>query len=253
MYEESYDIISKNLQNITKFKKIIIDNSNNKILKTKIQNQFFIEDYILNTKNLGYSKAYNHAVSLSKTRFSLILNPDCIIHEEDIFIMKVKKYLCEKIIHTQNLTAIILFDGPSKKKNLKIYVFQNNQWSPAEPEDIRELIPIISEKYKLKNPLNKYVGFIGFEEKQKYMVFKVKDTENTRNTGSRCDQSGKKKTIDLLNLIVGKEEFTKENTRGVSQQELCVQQEFILRNYERENKNGKTWFLPTEMAVIIEG
>ena len=85
MYEESYDIISKNLQNITKFKKIIIDNSNNKILKTKIQNQFFIEDYILNTKNLGYSKAYNHAVSLSKTRFSLILNPDCIIYEEDIF------------------------------------------------------------------------------------------------------------------------------------------------------------------------
>ena len=85
MYEESYDIISKNLKNIIKFKKIIIDNSNNKILKKKIQSQFFIEDYILNKKNLGYSKAYNHAVSLSNTRFSLILNPDCIIYEEDIF------------------------------------------------------------------------------------------------------------------------------------------------------------------------
>ena len=62
----------------------------------------------------------------------------------------------------------------------------------------------------------------------------------------------KKKTIDLLNLIVGKEEYTKENTKGIVQQELCILQEFILRNYEREQKDGKTWFLNTEMSVISE-
>lgn len=84
MYEESYDIISKNLENIKNFKKIIIDNANNKILKTRIKNQFLIDEYILNDKNLGYSKAYNQAITLSKTQFSLILNPDCIICEEDI-------------------------------------------------------------------------------------------------------------------------------------------------------------------------
>jgi hypothetical protein len=36
------------------------------------------------------------------------------------------------------------------------------------------------------------------------------------------------------------------------QQELCILQEFILRNYERDQKDGKTWFLNTELAVINE-
>lgn len=208
--------------------------------------QGFLIDHIMETL------LYNEKIELLK--FLHINTAQCSnMKEDDVFITMIKKYFCEKIIHTKNLTAIILFDGPSKKKNLKINILNNNTWGPAEPEDIRDLIPIITEKFKIKSPLNKYIGFIGFEEKQKYMIFKVKDTENTRNTGSRCDQAGKKKTIDLLNLIVGKEEFTKENTKGITQQELCVYQEFILRNYQRDKKDGKTWFLTTENAVIMDG
>ena len=206
--------------------------------------QDFLIDHMMETL------LYNEKVEL--LNYLHINNELCSKGEDDVLMMKIKKYLCEKIIHTKNLTAIILFDGPSRKKNLKIYVLNNSVWSPAEAEDIRDLIPVISEKYKLNRPMNKYVGFIGFEDKQQYMVFKVKDTENSRNTGSRCSQSGKHKTIELLNVIVGEEKFTKENTKGVSQQELCVYQEFILRNYEREKKDGKTWFLTTEVAVIID-
>ena len=82
------------------------------------------------------------------------------------------------------------------------------------------------------------------------MIFKIKDTTKQRHTGSRCDQSGKKKTIELLNKILEKEQFTKDNTRGIVQQELCIYQEFLLRNFEREKKNGQIWFLNPEMAVI---
>ena len=155
-------------------------------------------------------------------------------------------------MHSNRITAIILFDGPSRKDNVKIYVLRQGKWLSAEPEDIRDLGSVINEKYTLKTNLNNYVGFMGYEDKQKYMIFKVKNTEKKRHTGSRCDQAGKKKTIELLNEIVGKEEYTKENTRGVVQQELCILQEFILRNFEREKKDGKTWFLNTEMAVINE-
>ena len=170
----------------------------------------------------------------------------------DIFIIKIKKYFCDKIIHANNITAIILFDGPSRVNNLKVYILKNNRWIAAEPEDIRDIIPFINEKFKIRPNLNTFVGFMGYEDKNKYMIFKVKDTTRNRNTGSRCDQAGKKKTIDILNDIIGENKYTKENTRGMVQQELCILQEFLLRNYERDMKNGKTWFLNTEMAVINE-
>jgi hypothetical protein len=169
---------------------------------------------------------------------------------DDIFLLKIKKYFCDKIIHTNKLTAIVLFDGPSRTENVKINILHNNIWKLAEAEDIRELGPVINEKYKMKQNFNEYVGFIGFEEKQKYMVFKIKDTTKQRHTGSRCDQAGKKKTIELTNKILGKEVFTKENTKGMVQQELCIRLEFLLRNFERENKDGKTWFLTPELAII---
>jgi hypothetical protein len=172
--------------------------------------------------------------------------------KDDIFLSKVKKYFCDKIIRYRKLTGIVLFDGPSRKNNLKVYILKNHRWIDAEPEDIREIGLAINDKFKLKPNLNQFVGFMGFEEKNKYMIFKVKDTTKQRHTGSRCDQAGKKKTIDLLNEIVGKEQYTKENTKGIVQQELCIFQEFTLRNYEREHKDGKTWFLTTEMAVISE-
>ena len=184
----------------------------------------------------------------------LNINSNSCLQEEkmDLFIIKIKKYFCDKIMQSNRITAIILFDGPSRKDNIKIYVLRDGKWLPAEPEDIRDLGSVINAKYTLKTNLNEYVGFMGYEDKQKYMIFKVKNTMKTRHTGSRCDQAGKKKTIELLNEIVGKEEYTKENTRGVVQQELCILQEFILRNFEREKKDGKNWFLNTEMAVINE-
>ena len=182
------------------------------------------------------------------------LNINCkennLTKETDLFIIKIKKYFCDKIIHGNNITAIILFDGPSRINNLKVYILKNNKWINAEPEDIRDISPFINDKYKLQTNLNTFVGFMGFEDKNKYMIFKVKDTSKVRHTGSRCDQAGKKKTIDLLNDIIGEKKYTKENTRGIVQQELCILQEFILRNNERNKKDGKTWFLNTELAVI---
>lgn len=92
MFEETYELISKTLDEIKNLKLILIDNAGNKDLKKKISSNFIIENYILNNKNKGFSAGYNQGIKLSKTDYTLILNPDCIINEENIKIL-LKKIL----------------------------------------------------------------------------------------------------------------------------------------------------------------
>ena len=84
LYEEDFDLIYKTLDKLRSFKKIIIDNANNFDLKKKIQSIFSIENYILNIKNSGCSAGYNQAAKLCKTKYLLMLGPDCIISETNI-------------------------------------------------------------------------------------------------------------------------------------------------------------------------
>ena len=173
----------------------------------------------------------------------------CQESEENIFLNKIKKYFCNQFIYVNNILGIGVVNGPTKK-NLIMFVNKNNQWIKAEPEDERELLSEFNKKYPQIDNFNQYVGFIGFEDKIKYMVFKVKDTFQSRNKGSRCDQAGKQKTLELLNKIVGKEEFTKENTRGQVLLELCIRQEFILRYFNSIKKDNLVWFVTTEESVF---
>ena len=84
LYRENYNLLSKTLNKIRDFRKIIIDNSNNIELKNKVEANFEIEKYILNKKNIGFSSGYNQGVKLCKTDFSLILGPDCIIDSKSV-------------------------------------------------------------------------------------------------------------------------------------------------------------------------
>ena len=90
LYKESFELLSKTLSTINSFKKIIIDNNRNLELKKRIEAQFSVDQYILNKKNNGFSAGYNQGIRLSKTEFTLVLGPDCIIKEQDISIL-IKK------------------------------------------------------------------------------------------------------------------------------------------------------------------
>jgi len=170
------------------------------------------------------------------------------------FITKVSTYLRSKIISYKKIDAIVIYDGQSSIDNLQIYVLNGTKWLIAEPEDKRALSHIIDKKYKLKESddkrLNKYVGFIGFENNRKYMVYKVKDTANERSTGYRCDQSGKEKVISVLGEIINDDELM-ERIQKDSLSELCVRQEFILRNLSRTD-DSRIWFLDTVTAIYNE-
>jgi hypothetical protein len=165
------------------------------------------------------------------------------------FVSMIRNYMYSKIIVVKKVTGIVLFDGPSRVTNLNVYILKNNRWVLGESEDKLDLQPAILKKYDLKQNVNRYVGFIGFETDKKYMIYKVKDISNARSTGFRCDQAGKKKTLDILKSIEGEE---KEYDPKESAYELCVRQEFVLRNYEKQKKEGKTWFVDTETAIRNE-
>ena len=167
------------------------------------------------------------------------------------FYGKMKIYLLKKLIVAKGLTGIVIFNGPSRIENLNIFVLDGDKWIPAKPEDKRDLGESILKKYRLKTNLSHYVGFIGFENNKKYMVYQIKDTENERSTGFRCDQAGKEKIINLLNDIESDDRFASKVTKDGAK-ELCVRQELTLRSFENEHVDDKTWFLDTETAIINE-
>jgi len=190
------------------------------------------------------------------------------------FITNIKTYLHSKVITANRLTSMVVFDGPSKRYkdvtndkdsdngNLNIFILKEaeQKWVPAESEDKRDLERAIIQHYELtkdiKDNMNIFVGFIGFETNQKDMVFKIKDTTNKRSTGFRCIQAGKgKKIIDILNEI---ESFKQQEERFAVKEskesvyELCIRIELTLRSYEYEKLENQLWFIDTETAIFNE-
>ena len=86
--------------------------------------------------------------------------------------------------------------------------------------------------------------------KKDYNIFKVKNMEDKRSKGARCDQAGKSETIKLLNEIIGDSVYSSENTKGRNKIEFCVMQEMYLRYFDKTSKNNKRWFVtPSEMIL----
>jgi hypothetical protein len=170
---------------------------------------------------------------------------------ENTFENMLQNALEKQVIRTSRFLAIILYS--STKRNIMIWDKNVKSWINAEPEDELEVGEKIKEKYQISsNTFANIVGFIGFEKNNRYLVFKVKETKAARNKGARCDEAIKSKKIQILNEIVGKEKYNKENTRGAVQSELCSLQELLLRYYNKEKNDRKVWFLGFELAMIYK-
>ena len=128
-----------------------------------------------------------------------------------------------------------------------------NIWKEGQAEDERDLSNAIKKMYSVTpSSFYNYIGFIGYDQKNNYLVFKIKDMTSKRNKGARCDQATKAKTLILLNKIVGFEKWNKENTKKIIDMGLCIIEEFTLRSYNKEKKDGKIWFLSPEMAKLYK-
>ena len=172
------------------------------------------------------------------------------VFEENTFEYYVKKYLDKKIIRTPRLISLILFSGDK----IQVMIFKNKKWYHAESEDEREIaIETVSQMDYIKYELNNLIGFIGQDQKNRYLVFKVKDMEAKRNTGARCDEASKTKKVAILIELMGQslfDTYTGGTTKGLVQPELCSLQELLFRYYNKTKKNNKLWFFDFETAML---
>jgi hypothetical protein len=181
----------------------------------------------------------------------LLLNYLYDINTESILtdIMKsFKLYYDEKILMFKTTKGLMLLnDG---KQQLIVYDNISSKWNIAEGEDYNDFSPQIKLMISKILPINNVIGFIGMF-KSDYLIFKVKTMDIKRNKGARCDQAGKIETIKTLNRIYGEDKYSKENTKGIGQIELCIRQEFSLRLSDIDKKDNKRWFLTPVEAVLI--
>jgi N-acetylglucosaminyl-diphospho-decaprenol L-rhamnosyltransferase len=125
IYQENLTTISNCLKNFKNFKIIIIDNAGNKKLKTEIEKEFIIFKYIINKKNVGFSKATNQAINLCDTELILHLQADCTISIDSILKLyeSLKKYEdCIIVTPTfyDNKSNLTYSGGPFPEKKIEI-------------------------------------------------------------------------------------------------------------------------------------
>ena len=91
----SEDKIFNCLNSIDSFcKVIIIENSDNKDFKKKLENKYSFVECFLAGENLGYANGNNLGLSKVKSEYALILNPDTTLEKETLynFLNTAKKF-----------------------------------------------------------------------------------------------------------------------------------------------------------------
>ena len=189
---------------------------------------------------------------LSLTEITLLLNEISKanpIFTKDIFV-HVKKYIESQIMKVKNTIKGLLWRA--KEANVMIVKRDNEDWHVAESEDKKELNEKVTE---LKNKLTNFNDIIGFMnsfrsnvKSKDVLVFKTKNVK-LNEPGARCDQKGSKgMTVNILNMIVGGNEYT--NELSIRRPSICIVQEFYLRLYQKNKRDGKTWFLTPAQAIL---
>jgi hypothetical protein len=161
------------------------------------------------------------------------------------FEQEIKKYYDDLMLDNKGIIGIIL----PKDNKQHLLVKGNEEWKNGQQEDYTDLVP---ELKKLVIPMSNYNTLVGFITmfKKDYNIFKVKNLDDKRSKGARCDQAGKSETIKLLNEIIDDTVYSSENTKGRNKIEFCVLQEMYLRYFDKTSKNNKRWFVtPSEMII----
>jgi hypothetical protein len=191
---------------------------------------------------------------LSLANIQLILNlieaRQPIFETSDLF-RRVKKYLlAQVIVGKRNLQGLLWKEDGKMAILVKTTERASQPWQKAEAEDVKDLeVPLNLKKTTIISNLNKLVGFMNNFKKEEYVVFKTKDITRPRDLGARCDQNSKKgHALSILNEIVGSDMFSTQ--LDIPQKEICIIQEFYLRNFTREKRMNKHWFLNPAEAVL---
>ena len=158
---KSEKVIFKCLKSLENIKKIIIlDNSNDLLLKEKIKKIYPHINFILSKKNNGYGAGNNKIFRLAKTSHVLVLNPDTIlskncikelVHQANLIKNKFailapneKKIIKKGITEVEHVKGFSMLVNLSKIKKIKM--FDENYFLYLEEIDLCKRLKLESEK-----------------------------------------------------------------------------------------------------------
>jgi GT2 family glycosyltransferase len=108
-----------------KFKITLVENSNNSLLKKKLEKKFKNLNVIISGNNLGFGKAFNLGIKNIHAKYVLHLNPDAKINYQNI---KRLFYFLKK----NSSAAIVAPREILKKKNNKKMIISNKLFSEVD-------------------------------------------------------------------------------------------------------------------------
>ena len=206
---------------------------------------YLLDNFKINTEDYEKFILSNLIESLLFNEVKTIL--DFLYYKTDLseFENTIKDYFDNQLLVKSNLFGLII---PKENKQY-LLIKGETEWLKGEQEDYVDLAPEIKKKIIKLTDMNQYVGFIG-DFKNEFNIFKVKNLDDKRSKGARCDQAGKSDTIKLLNSILQENKYTSTNTKGRNKKEFCVIQELVLRFFNKIEKNNKRWFLTPQEATL---
>ena len=151
-----------------------------------------------------------------------------------------------------NKWGILLVDGAKVELYIRSLDDSRPEWIIAELSEYKYFKDDIAKQMIVdKTRLNRIIGYI-IMFKTVQMTFKYKDITHARNKlGARCNSAGKHDILDMLNKLIGREEYTNANTEGkLLQPHLCVILEMLLRDYTRGRKDGRIYYLTPEQSIL---
>jgi len=222
----------------------------------------------------------------------LLLNSIDFIREKDDFINRVISYLLKDVLKNKGITGLFVQNKGVQKLFIKgANVVGANAaagtWSLAQAEDLNDLekqIQALKGKFiPTREKLNNIVGFMANYRKEDSIIFKLKvftlnGEVKKRNKGARCYG----KSIEMMTDILGPEMYklyldlihlkykdiieekrinrqinndldsAPNELEAINHTHACVIQEMFLRVYNIERKDGKSWFLSPEEALLID-
>lgn len=172
-------------------------------------------------------------------------------------------YFADKYLSTDNITAIIVSNvhhTPAWKILVKTESEGNVIWRDSTKSEIIKLTSLIKERVidyqkNIKKSMPQFVGFMSRFKTDNKMVFKIKNLENKRSTGARCDQAPRDVTLYQIKIILKEANMREELIDQINDKKkinLCVLQELFLRYYQLEKKNNKVWFITPVEAIILK-
>tara|TARA_B000000477_G_scaffold75996_1_gene63886 strand:- start:127 stop:1362 length:1236 start_codon:yes stop_codon:yes gene_type:complete len=176
------------------------------------------------------------------------------------FNTKVRTYLENLTIKNDKITAFYLHN----KGERELYKLSDGEWIKGENTDqekIKDEVTITISKVK---KINDFFAFMSYDARSKTNEFKIKDNNDKKVKGYRCQQKPKKYVVALFKQVMGEEDYNlfkdnlEKNNYGIKKLDstsfnslqICVLLEMFFRIYNEQGKNDKIWFLnPLEYII----